>query len=222
MIILLESALELVPRELWRHPAVLKNARRRGKRPGETLLDKSLHFAAMKDIRDAEKRGRPDIVHFTLLTILGSPLNLEGYVDTYIHTYGGNIYYVRPETRLPKNYNRFVGLMEQLLIHGKVPPKSTEPLIYRVNEPLSSLLLREKKKLLLLEEKGKHYTIKELADLLSTGEYAVGIGAFPHGSFSPRIRRTATITASIYKKTLESWTVASRILTAMETLYGII
>jgi len=31
----------------------------------------------MKKLRESEKRGRPDIVHFALLEALGSPLNKE-------------------------------------------------------------------------------------------------------------------------------------------------
>ncbi len=221
-IFLLESPLELVPRELWRHPAVTKNARRRGKRPGEILLDKSLHFAAMKDIRDHEKRGRPDIVHATLLEIQGSPLNLEGFVETYIHTYTGSIYYIRPETRIPKNYNRFVGLMEQLLIKGRVPPNTDKPLIYKVPEDLPSILARKKKQLLLLDEKAPRISLNELADIILEDKYVIGIGMFPHGDFNQKIKRIAYKRYSIYKKTLESWIVSSRIITAIEIKLDII
>ena len=66
-----------------------------------------------------EKRGRPDIVHFTLLEALGSPLNLEGLLKIYVHTYSGYVIDVRPEVRLPRDCNRFSGLMEQLFQEGK-------------------------------------------------------------------------------------------------------
>jgi len=109
-IILLESALETVPHEIWRHPAVVKNARRRGKKPGETLLDVSLHYHAMKNLKDREKRGRPDIVHTTLLELLESPLNKEGHLEVYVHTYQGHVIFIDPSTRIPRNYNRFGAL----------------------------------------------------------------------------------------------------------------
>ncbi len=51
------------------------------------ILDRSYHHAAMKDIADSEKRGRPDIAHLCLLEALGSPLNKEGLLRTYVHTY---------------------------------------------------------------------------------------------------------------------------------------
>ncbi|TRM90261.1 16S rRNA methyltransferase, partial [Sulfolobus sp. B1] len=51
-IILLESAIELVPREIVDHPSVIKNAKRRGKKPEDTLLDISLHYHAMKSLEN--------------------------------------------------------------------------------------------------------------------------------------------------------------------------
>ncbi|RLE91418.1 MAG: 16S rRNA methyltransferase, partial [Thermoprotei archaeon] len=47
-IIFIDAALELVPKSLWSHPSVRATAARRGKKPGEILLDKSLHYHAMK------------------------------------------------------------------------------------------------------------------------------------------------------------------------------
>ncbi|MEM4586704.1 MAG: 16S rRNA methyltransferase, partial [Desulfurococcaceae archaeon] len=113
-IALVESALETVPKEIIDHPAVVKNARRRGKKPWEVLLDVSLHYHAMKNLKDWFKRGRPDIVHVTLLEALESPLNRSGLLEIYIHTYGDYVLFIDPETRIPRNYNRFVGLIEQV------------------------------------------------------------------------------------------------------------
>ena len=66
-LILSESALELVPSELTYHPSVISHARKLGKHPSEILLDNSWHFAAMKEIKNEMKRGRPDLVHFSIL-----------------------------------------------------------------------------------------------------------------------------------------------------------
>ena len=85
-LILAESSIELVPRDIIGHPSVLKTAKRRGKKPTEILLDISLHYHAMKKLRDRHKRGRPDIVHVSLLEALSSPLNLEGKLEVIVHT----------------------------------------------------------------------------------------------------------------------------------------
>ncbi len=222
-IILLESALETVPREIWRHPAVVKNARRRGKKPGETLLDVSLHYHAMKNLEDREKRGRPDIVHTTLLELLESPLNKEGHLEVYVHTYQGHVIFIDPSTRIPRNYNRFVGLMEQLFKHGKVPPDAEKPLIYIKTLTLEKLL--EKigcKGLAILWEKGERTSPENIVSIAMNNNYAIGIGGFPHGDFSEEIISLASYKFSIYRDPLNSWVVASRIAYAAEKILGIL
>ena len=66
-LIISESALELIPFELEDHPSVISHARKLGKYSSEILLDNSWHFAAMKGIKNEIKRGRPDLVHFSIL-----------------------------------------------------------------------------------------------------------------------------------------------------------
>ncbi len=222
-IILLESALETVPRELWKHPAVVKNAKRRGKKPGETLLDVSLHYHAMRELKDREKRGRPDIVHTTLLELLESPLNKEGMLEVYIHTYPGHVIFIDPSTRIPRNYNRFVGLFEQLFKYGKVPPTSDNPLIYIKTITLEKLLNNIGcNGLILLWEKGEVMSPEKIVSTAINNKYAIGIGGFPHGDFREEILSMANHKWSIYKKPLNSWVVASRISYAAEKIFGII
>jgi len=73
-LILAESALELVPKELKSHSSVVSHAQKLGKRPSEILLDNSWHFAAMKGMDNEIKRGRPDLVHFCILEATTIPL----------------------------------------------------------------------------------------------------------------------------------------------------
>ena len=77
-LILVEAALELVPKRILRHPSVRRNAKRRGKPPEETLLNRSIHHSAMSRLENSEKRGRPDIANVCLLETQGSPLNKLG------------------------------------------------------------------------------------------------------------------------------------------------
>jgi rRNA small subunit pseudouridine methyltransferase Nep1 len=114
--ILAESALELVPREIWKQPAVVSDSRRRERSPGETLLDRSFHHSAMVKLENSEKRGRPDLVHVALLSVTGTPLYLEGDIKVYVHTQGGLVIEVEEKTRIPKSYLRFRGLMEKALV----------------------------------------------------------------------------------------------------------
>ncbi len=220
-IILLESSLELIPREIWGHPAVVANARRRGRKPGEMILDTSLHYHAMKELRFREKRGRPDIVHISLLNALSSPLNLEGRLRIYIHTIGDYVIFIRPDTRLPRNYQRFIGLIEQLFREGRVPPDSSRPLLYIKEMGVEELIDSLGKKLLLLSETGTLVSPDYIVDEAVEKDYVVGIGGFPHGDFSRRLYRLADNIYSIYSKPLDTWIVVSRIIEAAERKLGI-
>ena len=219
--ILIESALELVPREIWWHPAVRASARRRGKKPGDILLDRSLHHPAMKELRLSEKRGRPDIVHFSLLNALSSPLNLEGKLRIYVHTIGDYVLFIRPDTRLPRNYQRFIGLMEQLFIKGRVPPDSSNPLISIREMSLEDLVESLGRKLLLLSETGELVSPDTVAEEVVSHGYAVGIGGFPHGDFSKRVYSLADKVYSIYPRPLDTWIVVSRVIEAVERKTGL-
>ena len=222
-IVLAEASLELVPRKLWKHPAVIKTAKRRGKLPGEILLDTSLHYAAMKNLKNREKRGRPDIVHVTLLEVQGSPLNLEGMMRVYVHTINDYVLFIRPDTRIPKNYNRFVGLIEQLFIEGKVPPDSETPLIYLKTMKLRDLIkFIRADKVILLSEEGEKKKPKDIAlELRKYNNPAIIIGGFPHGDFSKETYSITNTVYSIYHKSLEAWIVVSRIVSAIEEVLNL-
>ena len=65
-LVLSESALERVPREIQSHTACRNAAKKAGKGSARMLLDGATHHAAMRGLTDKEKRGRPDIAHFCL------------------------------------------------------------------------------------------------------------------------------------------------------------
>lgn len=212
------SGLELVPRELWEHPAVKAWAKRRGKRPGQTLLDVSIHRPAMLNLGDAERRGRPDIVHFCSLLALGSLLNRNRLLSLHIHTYDGKIIRVSRHVKLPRNYNRFIGLMEQLLVEEEVPPGSSEPLLQVLSCDLSELMEQLKpSKVYLLTEKGYKIKPVDLArNIIEEKTPMVIIGCFQAGDFSSEFYEIADETVSISQVTLEAWNVTARVLSAVE------
>jgi len=218
-VVLAESAIELVPREIASHPSVLSTARRRGKSPTEILLDVSLHYHAMKSLRNRHKRGRPDIVHVTLLELLSSPLNLEGKLEVIVHTINDYVIRIDPTTRIPRNYNRFVGLIEQLLKEGRVPPDSPKPLMEAVAMNFSSLMKElGTDSVVLLDESGELVSTEEVCRVAISESLPIVIGGFPHGEFSPEVKAFAKYTYSIYHKPLDTWVVASRVVSACEKI----
>jgi len=223
VLILAESALETVPREIASHPSVRKWALRRGKNPLETLLDISVHYHAMRNLPNREKRGRPDIVHISLLEALSSPLNLEGKLKVVVHTIGDYVLFVDPRTRVPRNYVRFVGLIEQAFKYGKVPPDSEKPLIEVVALSFPKLLQElGVERVVLLDEAGTKEKPETVCSKALFEGLPIVIGGFQHGDFSPVIKSYARYTYSIYRRPLDTWTVVSRVLSGCERLLEIL
>ncbi|HYT17864.1 MAG TPA: 16S rRNA methyltransferase, partial [Thermoplasmata archaeon] len=109
-LVLADSELELVPPSIAGHPAIRTSARKRGRSPTSILLDSSLHHPALKGVPDGERRGRPDLVHGFVLLCLDSIVNQEGRLTTIVHTRHDDVLRFAPQTRIPRNYARFVGL----------------------------------------------------------------------------------------------------------------
>lgn len=222
-IILAESALELVPREIAWHPSIKNWAKRRGKAPTETVLDVSLHYFAMKELRDKEKRGRPDIVHLSLLEALSSPLNIEGRLRFIVHTINDYTIFIDPLTKVPRNYLRFLGLMEQVLKFGRAPPDSQTPLIRAVAMDFPRLLEElGVSEVVLLDERGAREKPVEVCRKSLRDGIPIIIGGFPRGDFSPVIRSYAKYTHSIYPRPLDTWVVVSRVISGCEELLQIL
>ncbi|MBS7651745.1 MAG: 16S rRNA methyltransferase [Candidatus Bathyarchaeia archaeon] len=216
-IIFVETALETVPQSIQDHPSVRRDAERRGKKPSEVLLDRSLHHSAMKSLPKAHKRGRPDIIHFCLLEAQGSPLNLEGKLRVWIHTFGGYAIEVSPKTRLPRDCLRFKSLMEQLFALGRVPPTG-EPLLILSKMSLSELLERiAPTKIIALTSHGTPRSLEEICMVLAEeNNPTVLIGAYPSGAMEKETLSLADEAVSIYPEVLEAWVVTSRLIYAYE------
>jgi len=224
ILILAEAGLELVPKEICNHPSVVNNAKRRGKKPQEVLLDVSIHYPAMKKLPFREKRGRPDITHISLLLALDSILNKKGMLSVYVHTFNDFVIIVDKKTRIPRNYNRFVGLIEQLFKKGKVPPSNNKPLLELRKQTLKDLL-RELSPypIVLFDEGGVREKIKDFINrIISYPRPAFIIGAFQSGSWKTNIKEYANYIISIYEGRLSTWTVLSTLIHCIEDLHGLI
>lgn len=221
-LILAEAALETIPKELWAHPLIRRLSKRRGKHPRLMVLDRSLHHHAMKSLENSMKRGRPDIVHFSLLEALSSPLNREGLLRVYVHTINNYIISISPETRLPKNLNRFIGLIEDLFEHGVVPPKG-KPLLSLEAKSLPALVSELRPTYtVIFDRPGKTRTFEETAPILARHERPlVIVGGFPHGEFGKETLDLANEIVCVDPETLETWTVVSRIIYEYERAIGL-
>ncbi len=212
-IILADAELELIPDTLYGHPSVRSYARRRGRPPERLLLDSSFVHSALRGLPQGERRGRPDLVHVFLLVCLDSILSLQGGLEALVHTRNDEAIFISPQTRLPKNYNRFLGLMETLFERGVVPSEENPLVRLERNMSLEKLLG---------PLSGTNVTLAEdaaIADPISLFE-DVGrevnciVGGFPHGSFLSPVRDLAAREFSLWKGPLKVWTVASELTTS--------
>jgi rRNA small subunit pseudouridine methyltransferase Nep1 len=206
-----EAALETVPKEIWAHPAVAGRARRAGARPGEMLLDRSYHHAAMKKLDRAWKRGRPDIVHFALMEALSTPLYMDGRLKVYVHTVNDRVISIADNLRIPKSYFRFEGVMMSLFRDGAVKSDDGATLMEIRDCTLEQLADKvAPDKIVGLSSAGVQSSAQEVA-AKSSGAMFV-IGAFPKGRFDERTSQLFSCTYSIENRGLEAHVVIARLL----------
>jgi rRNA small subunit pseudouridine methyltransferase Nep1 len=220
-LILADAELETVPAEIARHRTVAWQARRRGRRPIEILLDSNLHHQAMRRLPDADRRGRPDIVHVCLLAALDTPLNREGLLRLYVHTRQNKVITVDPATRLPRAYNRFVGLIEHLFLTGAAPPEN--PLLHLRNASLEKTISQIKPtKIITFSEHGDKKLHGELfRNISEDDEICAIIGGFPHGDFISNVREMSDELVCLDPEQLEALTVLTRAIHAYESALGV-
>lgn len=228
-IILLDSAIELVPSEISSSKQIQKHAGRRGKKPIDTLLDQTHHGRAMTKLENGERRGRPDIAYHCLLALLETPLCKEGLLTVNVHLQDGRIIEVNPSVRLPRNYDRFVGLIEQLLKAGRVPPDG-EPLLRVTNHTLQDLLssLRsaaERGVSILCTMSGKRTSIDELGKVLPSDTsvpVTIGVGAFSHGDLSQDIKDEFEAHIELDKDMMMAWHICAEVIWMYSWRVGVV
>tara|TARA_R110002050_G_scaffold170381_1_gene302208 strand:- start:1362 stop:2099 length:738 start_codon:yes stop_codon:yes gene_type:complete len=79
------------------------------------LLNSDDHLSIIRANKRDVNEARPDILHQCLLNLMDSPLNKAGKLQVYIHTQRKVLIEVHPQTRIPRTFKRFSGLMVQLL-----------------------------------------------------------------------------------------------------------
>jgi rRNA small subunit pseudouridine methyltransferase Nep1 len=210
-LIIAESSLELVPKELQKHNAVTSYCRKFGKKPSEILLDNSWHFAAMKGIKNEIKRGRPDIVHFCLLEACTIPLFEQEKMTVYVHTINDQVIEIGRGVRLPKSYHRFAGIIEKLFYEKKIK-SDNRTLLTLYNMTFSELVDKIKPdKVIGLSSEGIQSNYEDTVKSC-TGKACLVVGGFPKGEFSNSTKKRIDTLLSVDKKPLEAHVVIARTL----------
>jgi rRNA small subunit pseudouridine methyltransferase Nep1 len=210
-LILAESSLELVPKEIQNHNSVISHSKKLGKKPSEIILDNSWHFGAMKGILNEIKRGRPDLVHFSLLEATSIPLYYEKKISIYVHTINDKVIFIGDDVRLPKSYHRFIGLIEKLFSEKVVQSEGKN--LLEIKDMTFNQLLQEikPKRIIGLSVQGIPSTCENIVKKL-TDDSCIVIGGFPKGHFSNEIKKRFEYTVNVGLTSLEAHVVISRIL----------
>ena len=210
-LIIAESALELVPVELQRHSSVISYARKLNKKPSEILLDTSWHFGATKGIKNELKRGRPDLIHFSLLEACSIPLYFENKLNVFVHTIDDKVILVGQNVRLPKSYHRFVGLIEKLYSEKEVGDNSKK-LLELKNMTFSDLIKKiDPKQVIALSSEGIKSNYQQLSKEINDKTCLV-VGGFQKGEFSDKIKKCFDKVVSVDANPLEAHIIISRVL----------
>ncbi len=209
--------MERVPSDILHHPAVKAMARRREKPAEKLILDSNFHHSAMNGLVDFERRGRPDLVHYFLLTALDSPLNRAGKLRLFIHCRGDKIIRVNPITQLPQSYNRFIGLMEQLFEKGRVGTRDIT--FFEIGDGTLDDIMKEIKSdfVCVLFEKGEKKQPKDIGkELAKHKKPAILVGGFTHDFFKSDVDSKADKAYCIDPDMMKAWTCSTRLIYVYE------
>ncbi|MFX1284877.1 MAG: hypothetical protein ACFFB5_14545 [Promethearchaeota archaeon] len=228
-IIFFESALELIPKSLRKHPLIRKEWQKglRKKSRG-ILLDGAIHRPLLDSLEDAEKRGRPDIIHHSLLAIVYSPLFRDNKIHVIIHTRNDLCIEIPSHWRVPVNYNRFCGLFSQLLLKKRVP-LSGEPILTVKHSSLFNLLDQFKgTEIFFCEQTGKNnkeIKAKNLSQISPISSKIFLIGGFQRGTTKVRIPESNIsprdwMLLTLYEEVKPAWVIAAKLIHWLEVSDG--
>jgi len=227
--ILADSSLELIPPALHDDPLIKRYALSRNKRPNELILDATYHYRSINhsNLPEKHKRGRPDILHRALLTILDSQLIFDIKPDIYVHTINGEIIWIHPNARLPRHYHRFIGLMEKLLVEKIIREKNGNTLLKVTPMSLTNLVTRYRPHIIIgFSRKGRLVSKLDLF-IKNTIQRALNgakkaivnvVGCFPKGYFSREVMKIIDNLVAISKRPLTTSYTLCRLISAYENV----
>lgn len=215
ILIIAETSIETVPEEIAKHASVINDSKRKGVKPTELLLDRSIHHKAMLSLENNEKRGRPDILYHILLDVTSSPIFRSGYLKLYVHTINDQVIEISDSLRPPRSYDRFEGLMIQLFREGEVGGGLIKMKAMRFSD-LIDLLNPDIK--IGFSRIGVFKSVESIVrEIINYQRPTFIIGGFPKGHFNAEVTKCLDRLYSISKFPLDSSTAVNRLLCSLES-----
>lgn len=151
--------------------------------------------------------------------LLDSPLNRAGLLQVYIHTEKNVLIEVNPQTRIPRTFKRFAGLMVQLL--HKFAVKASEnsiKLLHVIKNPVTNHLPVGCKKIAMTFSSK---IVKNCRELVPSEDepIALVVGAFAHGHLNVDYTED---NISISNYPLSAALTCAKLCGAFEEVWGIV
>eukprot|EP00063_Salmo_salar_P033268 XP_014008103.1 PREDICTED: ribosomal RNA small subunit methyltransferase NEP1-like isoform X2 [Salmo salar] len=161
---------------------------------------------------------RPDITHQCLLMLMDSPLNRAGLLQVYIHTERNALIEINPQTRIPRTFNRFCGLMVQLLHKLSVrAADGPQRLLKLIKNPVSDHLPPGCPRICTSFSSGEAVGARTVVP--EEGPAAVVVGAFAHGAVNVDYTEK---TVSISNYPLSAALTCAKMCSAFEEVWGVL
>lgn len=146
------------------------------------ILSSDRHSNFIRNQKKDPANFRPDILHQCLLMLLDSPLNRAGLLQIYIHTANNVLIEVSPQTRIPRTFDRFCGLMVQLLHKLSIrAADSSVKLLKVIKNPVSIHLPTGCRKVLTSYQASEYISCRQFAESSIDKPIAVIVGGFAKG-----------------------------------------
>ncbi|XP_033628383.1 ribosomal RNA small subunit methyltransferase NEP1-like isoform X1 [Asterias rubens] len=182
------------------------------------LLNCDRHKHLMKKFNKDPSQCRPDITHQCLLMLFDSPLNRAGLLQVFVHTEKNVLIQINPQTRVPRTFDRFCGLMVQLLHKLSISASDgPQKLLKVIKNPVSDHLPAGCKKIGTSFSATKCINPRELAD--TEEPVVVVIGAMAHGKVDTDYVEEEV---SISKYPLSAALTCAKICSGFEEAWGIV
>jgi rRNA small subunit pseudouridine methyltransferase Nep1 len=220
-IIIADAELELVPKELWSFPDAVSYSKRRTKKLSEVLLDSNYMHRAIESVFPGEstRRGRPDIIHTLLLSCQESILNKAGMLRIFVHTRDNKVIIVNWQTRIPRSFNRFAGLIEDLF-NKKIIQNNDLILLEMIDSTIREFIAsRGLRNIRIFSPDDRISSISDAVG--SQDETTLIIGGFSEGKFRSNLNGLGN-RYSIYPEELTIWTVAMEAICTYERLHKVV
>jgi rRNA small subunit pseudouridine methyltransferase Nep1 len=182
---------------------------------GVIVLDSYIHRHILQGLDDAERRGRPDIVHSFLLLAQGSRACEDGKLASFVHTRGGEVITVGRKYRPDQDYIAFLRSLGELFEKGHLDGEE-KGLVLERDMDLKALLGRlMPDAVIALTPSGDRNDLRRVLSGSGGKHLAVIIGGFPEGDFQSPVCQTADVKVSLGDELLTVPDVTSQVLMAI-------